>query len=152
MSTEELVVASIVVLTIAALAATQIYRIRMRARSAAARERLMAELVSRFSESQEFVEFATSSAGKALLESEHSPAAVANRLLSIFQLGVVALSVGVALLINGVTLPVGADINLVRAAEDARWWGVVVTAVAVGLLAAAALSAVLARRWGLIER
>jgi hypothetical protein len=152
MSTEELIVAAILTLAIAALVVTQVHRIRIRTRHAAAREHLVAELVSRFSESREFVEFATSPAGKALLESEHSPAAVVNRVLSIIQLGVVAMSVGVALLINGVMPPPGADINLVRAAEDASWWGVVISAVAVGLLAAAALSAVLARRWGLIER
>ena len=152
MSSEELVVAAILALALAAATVLHLLRIRTRARSAAERERLVAQLVSRFSESHEFIAFATSPEGKALLESEHSPAAVANRVLSLVQLGVIALSVGVALLINGTMPPPGADINLVRAAEHASWWGVVVTAVAVGLLGAAALSARLARRWGLIDR
>jgi hypothetical protein len=47
MSTEELIVAAMLALAVAALMLTQVHRIRIRTRSAAARERLV-ELVSRF--------------------------------------------------------------------------------------------------------
>jgi hypothetical protein len=44
----------------------------------------------------------------------------------------------------------GVDIYLVRAAEDARWWGAVLSALGVAVLAAAAVAATIARRWRVI--
>jgi hypothetical protein len=40
----------------------------------------------------------------------------------------------------------------VRAAEDYHWWGLVLTPVAMALLAAVAVAAKVSRRWGMLDQ
>ena len=108
---------------------------------------MVARLAQRFGDGDAFVAFAQSADGRALLENEYSPAAMAHRVLGLVQFGIVACAIGVAFLINGVAPPAGTDINFVREAEEARQWGALTFALGIGLLIASAVSAWVARRW-----
>ena len=82
-----------------------------------------------------------------MMENEFSPAAMAHRVLGLVQFGIVACAIGVAFLINGIAPPPGTDINFVREADEARWWGWLSIGLGLGLLLSSGVSAWLARRW-----
>jgi hypothetical protein len=66
------------------------------------------------------------------------------------QFGIVACAVGAAFLVNGIPPPAGTDINFVREADEARWWGWLAIGLGVGLLIAGTVSTAVARRWRLL--
>src|SRR5688572_8179649 len=123
MAGDELVMFAVLVVGIVALALVHVARRRSQARRRIARDAMTLRLAERFGESDAFVAFARSADGRALLENEYSPAAMANRILGLLQFGIVACAIGAAFLVNGIPPPEGTDINFVREADNARWWG-----------------------------
>jgi hypothetical protein len=125
---------------------------RVRGRREEARSRLLAALVERFGDLPDFVRFAGSAEGRALIGAGDAGAAIAARLLWSLLFSAAMLGLGLILLWLGHPPPPGADPNLVRAAEDYHWWGLVLTPVAMALLAAVAVAAKVSRRWGMLDQ
>jgi hypothetical protein len=150
--TDELILSMLLAATVFACALVAIAIARARARREEARSRLVAALLERFGDLPEFVRFAGSAEGRALIGTGDAGAAIAARLLWSLLFSAALLGLGLMLLWLGHPPPPGADPNLVRAAEDYHWWGMVLTPVAVGLLAAIGLAARVSRRWGVLGR
>jgi len=151
MVNEELILMALVATTVVALGWLQWQRLRLEAAAANERNRLLREISARFGDAPEFVEFARSRAGRVLLDDGQSVAATKRRLLSQLQFAVLALALAAGFLINGTAPPVGADLNLVREADHARWWGTILGCAGTGLLVAAIGNTWLARRWGMLD-
>ena len=147
MASDELLMVAVLIVGIVVVAIVHMLRRRLQAQRRIARDAMVARLAQRFGDGDAFVAFAQSADGRALLENEYSPAAMAHRVLGLVQFGIVACAIGVAFLINGIAPPAGTDINFVREAEEARQWGALTFALGVGLLIASAVSAWVARRW-----
>jgi hypothetical protein len=147
MASDELLMVVVLIVGIVVVAVLHLFRRRWQAQRRIARDAMVARLAQRFGDGDAFVTFAQSPDGRALLENEYSPAAMAHRVLGLVQFGIVACAIGVAFLVNGVAPPAGTDINFVREAEEARQWGALTIALGVGLLVAGAVSAWVARRW-----
>ena len=147
MSGDELVMFAILVVGIVAVATVQILRRRLQVRRRMARDAMTLRLAERFGDGDAFVDFARSPEGRALMENEYAPAAMAHRILGLLQFGIIACAIGAAFLINGVAPPPGTDINFVREADNARWWGWLTIGLGLGLVLASGVSAYLARRW-----
>ena len=150
MNAEELVLAALIMVAIVAIAVVRLRAASVRAKFRRERLRVAEQLYARFGAAPEFVEFAQSTEGRALLEHEYSPAATAHRLLGMVQIAIVLCAIGGAFLINGVPPPEGTDINFVREADNARWWGLLMLSAGIGLLGASAVTVRLARRWGVL--
>jgi len=138
--------------TVFACALVGIALARERGRREAERSRLLAALLERFGDLPDFVRFADSAEGRALIGVGGADAAIAARLLRSLLFSAALLGLGLALLWLGQAPAPGADPNLVRAAEDYHWWGMLLTPVAVALLAAVGFSASVSRRWGMLGR
>jgi Mn2+/Fe2+ NRAMP family transporter len=147
---EEVLLVGLIVMALFAFAAAMAWTARARLFRNAARDRLVSTRVDRFGELPEFVGFVQSREGRALIGAGDAGAAVALRLFGALLAGCALLALGVLLLWMGVPPAPGTDINLVRAAEDYRWWGGVLTALSVGILVAVATAAALARRWRVV--
>ena len=147
MTGDEIVMFAALIAGIVAFAVIHLWRRRLQLQRRSARDAMVARLAERFGDADAFVAFARTPEGRALLENEYSPAATAQRILGLLQFGVVACALGAAFLVNGIAPPAGADINLVREADSARWWGWLSLGMGVGLIVAGAVSAQLARRW-----
>ena len=147
MASDELLMVAVLIVGIVVVAIVHMLRRRLQAQRRIARAGMVARLAQRSGDGDAFVAFAQSPDGRALLENEYSPAAMAHRVLGLVQFGIVACAIGVAFLINGIAPPPGTDINFVREAEEARQWGSLTIALGVGLLIAGAVSAWVARRW-----
>ncbi|MUV13043.1 hypothetical protein [Noviluteimonas gilva] len=147
MSGDELVMFAILVVGIVAIATVQILRRRLQVRRRMARDAMTLRLAERFGDADAFVDFARSPEGRALMENEYAPAAMAHRILGLLQFGIIACAIGAAFLVNGVAPPPGTDINFVREADNARWWGWLTIGLGVGLMIASGVSAYVARRW-----
>lgn len=152
MNHEEIIVALLIALGIVAAAIVQVRRHRLRADSAAKKALMVARLSERFGSDAEFVAFLQTPEGQLMIEGEYSPAAMGTRLIGLLQAGIVAIFIGLSFLVNSLPPPAGADINLVREADFARWWGIVLLGVGVGLIAASAIGARVAKRWGVLDR
>jgi hypothetical protein len=152
MPIEEILVPIIAAIGIVAVIVAQLRRHRLKGELAARKAQLLLRLSERFGSDAEFIAFMQSAEGQLLLEGEYSPAGMSYKLIGLLQAGIVAVCVGVAFLFNGVPPPAGADINLVREADNARWWGHVLIGVGVGLTFASFASAKLAKRWGVLGR
>lgn len=150
MNQEEIIVALLIAVGIVAAAIVQVRRYRLRADTAAKKAHMVARLSERFGSDAEFVAFLQTPEGRLMLEGEYSPAAMGYRLIGLLQAGIVAIFVGLAFLVNGFPPPTGADVNLVREADFARWWGVVLLGVGAGLIIASSASARIAKRWGVL--
>jgi len=152
---ETLTILSIAAVVIAAIIAVSVIMLRrektLRA-SLIERERLLGRIAERFSESQEFVAFATSPEAERLFQTSDGPTAVARRLLSLVAVAIALLAVGLAFLINSFAPLPSPDINYVREAQEERWWAVMFLALGIGIGLAAAICSRLARRWGLLPR
>ena len=147
MASDELLMGAVLIVGIVMFAVMQMTRRRLQVRRRMARDAMTARLAERFGDGDAFVAFARTPEGRALLENEYSPAAMAHRVLGLVQFGIVACAIGVAFLINGIAPPPGTDINFVREAEEARAWGWLTLALGIGLLVAGGVSAQVARRW-----
>ncbi|UHQ20570.1 hypothetical protein LVB87_05290 [Lysobacter sp. KIS68-7] len=147
MASDELMMVVVLVVGIVAFAGVHAWRRRLHVQRRIARDTMIARLVERFGDGDAFVAFARSPEGRTLLENEYAPAAMAYRVLGLLQFGIVACAIGAAFLVNGVAPPVGADINLVREADNARWWGWLTIGLGIGLVFASGVSAYVARRW-----
>jgi hypothetical protein len=150
MSGDELVMFGLLAVGIVACAALQMWRRKLHAERRMRRDAMVARLAERFGDGDAFVAYARTPEGRALLENEYSPAATALRILGLVQFGIVACAVGAAFLVNGIPPPAGTDINFVREADEARWWGWLAIGLGVGLLVAGTVSTAMARRWRLL--
>jgi hypothetical protein len=154
--TEDLVgmIALSVVAVGAMIAGTSLYLARQRLLAAAVRERELTirQLTERFGSADEFVAFAASPEAAPLFATLDASAALSRRLLSLVGTALLLLALGIGFLINGLSLGGETDINFIREAANERWWGTLCLASGVGLGAAAAATAWLGRRWGLIGR
>jgi hypothetical protein len=149
---EELILSVLLAATVLACAVAAAAIARARRRREEMRARLVAALVERLGDLPEFVSFASSAEGRALIGVGDASAAIAARLLWSLLLASAMLGLGLVMLWLGQPAPLGADLNLVRAAEDYHWWGMVLTPVAAALLVAVGLAATLSRRWGVLGR
>lgn len=147
MAGDELLMGAVLIVGIVAYAVVHLLRRGQQVQRRMARDAMTVRLAERFGDGDAFVAFARTPEGRALLENEYSPAAMAHRVLGLVQFGIVACAIGVAFLINGIAPPPGTDINFVREAEEARTWGALTIALGIGLLVAAGVSARVARRW-----
>jgi hypothetical protein len=150
MSGDELVMFGLLAVGIVACAALQMWRRKLHAERRMRRDAMVARLAERFGDGDAFVAYARTPEGRALLENEYSPTATALRILGLVQFGIVACAIGAAFLVNGIPPPAGTDINFVREADEARWWGWLAIGLGVGLLVAGAVSTAVARRWRLL--
>lgn len=147
MAGDELLMGAVLIAGIVAFTVVHVLRRRLQARRRMARDAMTQRLAERFGDGDAFVAFARTPEGRALMENEYSPAAMAHRVLGLVQFGLVACAIGVAFLINGIAPPPGTDINFVREADEARWWGWLSIGLGLGLLLSSGVSAWLARRW-----
>ena len=147
MAGDELLMGAVLIVGIVAFAVVHVLRRGQQVRRRMARDAMTLRLAERFGDGDAFVAFARTPEGRALLENEYSPAAMAHRVLGLVQFGIVACAIGVAFLINGIAPPPGTDMNFVREADNARWWGWLTLGLGVGLLLAGVVSAWVARRW-----
>ena len=147
MAGDELVMFAVLIVGIVAIAVVQTLRRRLQVRRRVARDAMTLRLAERFGQADAFVDFARSPEGRALLENEFAPAAMAHRILGLLQFGIVACAIGAAFLVNGIAPPAGTDINFVREADNARWWGWLTIGLGIGLVLASGVSAYVARRW-----
>jgi hypothetical protein len=147
MNGDEMLMGAVVIAGIVGFVVLHIVRRVLHAKRAMARDAMTVRLAERFGDGDSFVAFARTPEGRALMENEYSPAAMAHRILGLLQFGIIACAIGVAFLINGVAPPEGTDINFVREAEESRAWGWLSIGLGIGLMAASAVSAFVARRW-----
>ena len=150
MAGDELLMGAVLIVGIVAFAVVHVLRRGQQAKRRMARDAMTLRLADRFGDGDAFVAFARTAEGRALMENEFSPAAMAHRVLGLVQFGIVACAIGVAFLIHGVAPPPGTDINFVREADEARWWGWLAIGLGVGLLVAGTVSTAMARRWRLL--
>ena len=146
------IIAAAVALAFAAILLLQWRKAEIGRRSEAARSALLARLTDRFGDSEEFLAFARSAEGRLLLGARDPAAETAKRLLLMVQSAVLLAALGIAFLVTVLTTPADADINLVRAAEEALYWGTMCLALAAGLAIACWLGERRARSWGLLPR
>jgi len=147
-----LIIALLVSLGFAALLLLQWRKAEISRRAEEARAELISELSKRFGDSDEFVAFARSSEGRLLLGTRDGTAELARKLLLMAQGGVLLAALGAAFLITVATTPANADINLIRAAEEAQYWGTFCLALSVGLGTAFWFGQRRAQAWGLLPR
>lgn len=114
------------------------------------RERTLLRLTERFDAAPEFVDFARSPEAQSLFATMDAPAAIARRLLAMTGVAIVLLALAAGMWANALSVPVDADINFIREAEDARWWGTLAGCAGIGLLIASAVCARLGKRWGVL--
>ena len=150
MSGDEMVMFGLLLVGAIACVVLQMWRRKLHADRRMRRDEMVGRLAERFGDGDAFVAFARTAEGRTLLENEYSPAATALRILGLVQFGIVACAIGAAFLVNGIAPPAGADINLVREADEARWWGWLSIGLGVGLMVAGGVSAAVARRWRLL--
>ena len=149
---EALVLMVLLAIAVAVFAAAAVAIARARRRREAARDQLVATLLERFGNLPEFVQFARSREGRVLIGAGEAATVIAVRLLWSLLFGAAMLGLGLVLLWLGQPPPAGADLNLVRAAEDYHWWGLVLSPMAAALLVAVAVAAAVSRRWGALGK
>ena len=147
-----LIIAVAAALAFAAILLLQWRKAEIGRRAEAARSVLIGQLASRFGDSEAFLAFARSSEGRLLLGARDPTAETARRLLLMAQTGVMLAALGVAFVVVVLTTPANSDINLVREAEEARYWGAMCLALAAGLAVAFWFGERRARAWGLLPR
>jgi hypothetical protein len=152
MPIEEILVPIIAAIGIVAAIVAKLRRHRLKGELAARKAQLLLRLSERFGSDAEFIAFMQAPEGQLMLEGEYSPAGMSYKLIGLLQAGIVAVCVGAAFLVNGMPPPAGADINLVREADNARWWGHVLLGIGIGLSLASYASVRVAKRWGVLGR
>jgi hypothetical protein len=147
-----LIIVAALFATVVIAAALMVYLGRQRLLEFALRERerTLVRLTERFGSAPEFAEFARSPEAQALFATMDAPAAIAKRLLAMTAVGIVLLALAAGMWLSAISVPSGADVNLLNEARDERWWGMLSGATGLGLLIAAATCARLGRRWGVL--
>ena len=135
--------AILVFLAFAALVVLQWRKVDASGRAELARAHLIEHLAERFRDSDDFVAFARSAEGRLLLGARDPTVQTARQLM---------LTAQAAVLATVRATPAHADINLIRAAEDAQYWGTFCLALAAGLAFAFWFSQQRARAWGLLPK
>jgi hypothetical protein len=129
-----------------------VYRRSVRGVEERARNHAVVERVlDRFGSADELLAFVRSDEGKQLLYGRSGTANPRRSVMRFVQIGIVVFSLGVAFLANAMRLADETDLNFIRKVEDLRYWGTAAVAVASGLLVVAAVSYLMARRWGLLD-
>jgi hypothetical protein len=147
-----LAIAFLVFLAFAILVLLQWRKAEIARRAEAARERLVERLVERFGDSEDFRAFAESPEGRRLLGARDAAAETGRRLIAALQAAVLLAALGAAFFATALSTPAHADINLVREAEEARYWGTFCVALAAGLAVASWVGQERARAWGLLPK
>jgi formate hydrogenlyase subunit 3/multisubunit Na+/H+ antiporter MnhD subunit len=80
------------------------------------------------------------------------PKPQAASVLRFVQIGIVLALIGMGMLAHAQGMANLTDINFVNQRNDLHYWGMVAVMTGFGLLAAAALTRFLGRRWGLFDR
>lgn len=146
---------AIVLLIAAAIAGTLLLQWRKAEivrRADAARAVLIDRLVQRFDDGGDFRAFTATEEGRLLFGVRDPANAIAGRLLLMVQVALLLAAIGIGFLIVALSTPAHADINLIREAEEARYWATMCLAVSGGLAAAFLLCQSRARAWGLLPR
>jgi hypothetical protein len=143
-----------VVAVAAIVAVTILYLGRQRLLASALRERELTirQLTERFGSAPEFIAFASSPEAAPFFATLDASAALTRRLLSLVGTALLLLALGIGFWVNAMSLNGETDINFIREAASERWWANLCLASGAGLAAAAAATAWLGRRWGLIGR
>lgn len=147
-----LIIAVAVTIAFAAILLLQWRKAEVGRHAEEARSALLARLTDRFGDSEEFLAFARSAEGRLVLGSRDPAAETAKRLLLTAQAAALLAALGIAFIVTVMTTPADADINLVRAAEEALYWGTMCLALAAGLAFAFWFGERRARSWGLLPR
>src|SRR5207253_1759166 len=113
----------IVAAAAAGLALLQWRKAELDRRTEAARAKLLESLTARFRDHEEFLAFARSDEGRLLLGARDVASEIGRRLLLMIQASLLLAAVGTGFLITDLTTPANADINLIREAEEALYWG-----------------------------
>jgi hypothetical protein len=121
-------------------------------RAEEARAQTIERLADRFGDGDAFLEFARSREGRLLLGARDPVTETGKRLLLAAQAAVLLAALGIGFIATVITTPANADINLIRAAEEAKYWGTFCLALAAGLAVAFWISQERARAWGLLSR
>jgi hypothetical protein len=143
-------IAVLISLAFAALLLLQWRSAELSRRSEEGRARLLGELTRRFENSDEFLAFAESREGRLLFGVRDIASQTARLLLLMAQAGILLAALGSAFFVTVATTPNGADINLIREAEQAQYWGTMCVALGVGFGIACWVGQKLARSWGLL--
>ena len=146
------VIALLIFLAFVGLVLLQWRKAEVVRRSEQARAQLIERLADRFADSEDFVAFVRSAEGRLLLGARDPMVETARRLLLAAQAAVLMAALGAGFIATVLTTPAGADINLVRAAEEAKYWGTFCLALAAGLAVSFWISQQRARAWGLLPR
>ncbi|HET7696552.1 MAG TPA: hypothetical protein VFK57_12640 [Vicinamibacterales bacterium] len=129
-----------------------VYRRSVRGVEERARNHAVVErILDRFASADELLAFVRSDEGKQLLYGRAGTANPRRSVIRFVQVGIVVFSLGVAFLANAIRLAGETDINFIRKVEDLRYWGTAGVSVGAGLLVVAAVSHLMARRWGLLD-
>jgi hypothetical protein len=129
-----------------------VYRRSVRGAEERARNHAVVErILDRFTSADELLAFVRSDEGKQLLYGRTGAANPRRSVLRFVQAGIIVFSLGIAFLVNAMRLAGERDINFIRKVEDLRYWGTAAVAVGAGLLVVAAVSYLMARRWGLLD-
>ena len=144
--------AILVFLAFAALVVLQWRKVDASGRAELARAHLIEHLAERFRDSDDFVAFARSAEGRLLLGARDPTVQTARQLMLTAQAAVILAALGAGFIATVLATPAHADINLIRAAEDAQYWGTFCLALAAGLAFAFWFSQQRARAWGLLPK
>lgn len=137
---------------VAAWIAWLAYRRSMRGAEERARNHAVVERVlDRFASNDELMAFVRSEEGRQLLYGRTVTARPRVVVLRFVQAGIIVFSLGSAFLANAYRLSGETDVNFVRKVEDLCYWGTAAVALGAGLLIVAAVSHLMARRWGLLD-
>lgn len=139
-------------LAFAAVVVLQWRKVDASRRAELARAQLIEQLAERFRDSDDFVAFARSAEGRLLLGARDPMVETARRLLLTAQAAVILAALAAGFIATVLTTPAHADINLIRAAEEAEYWGTFCLALAAGLAFAFWFSQQRARAWGLLPK
>lgn len=147
-----LIIALAISAAFAAIILLQWRKAELTRRAARARHAILERLIERFRDSEEFVSFARSDEGHLLLGTHDPRIETARSLILMAQTAALLGALGLGFLWTAFVTPDGADINLVRAAEEANYWGTLSLALAAGLAVAFAVAQNRARKWGLLPQ
>ncbi len=128
-----------------------IYRVyKSRAQMRLARAEAYNRLLEKFSSAKEFSDFLQTEQGRQFIEDPvPAPKSGLTRILRLAQAGIIVVAIGIAFFLNAYRLRDATDLHYSTQAMDCGYWGIVCVTVGLGLLATAAFSYAVAKRWHL---